>query len=323
MSALFEKVASTPLIKKAARFLVPHQANNHHAYLIRHEGLFVITFLLLAIQFFSFGGVAGARVLGYATNITQAAVINLTNQERVKAGMQPLAESSKLDSAATMKAGDMFAKDYWAHYAPDGTSPWYFFKLVGYNYSWAGENLARDFSTSEGVVAGWMGSTSHKDNLMNPNFTEIGIGVKDGILQGEETTLVVQHLGKVLGSATSAGSSSAGGASGGSQPAKVEDSLATTETKPSVASASANVEEVHEKISGTAIPAFNLGAFWKGLGFGQKSTLALLTILVTLFVVDSIVLFRKGHSRENSHSLLHAGVLVILAVVLIRSATGG
>jgi hypothetical protein len=285
--------------------------------------LFAVTLLILLIQFFSFAGVSGTRVLGYATNITRAAIINLTNEERTSRGLAPLTENNLLNNSASMKGQDMFAKDYWAHYAPDGTSPWYFFKLVGYNYSWAGENLARDFSTSEGVVAGWMASDSHRDNMLNQNFAEIGIGVQDGILEGEETTLVVEHMGKALGLATSGGSSNSTTPTSPSQPSKVEDSLRLAETKNVPATASANVEEVNERIAAAESGGFNLNGFWKGMGFGQKSTLLLLGLLATLFVVDSVILFRKGHQRQNSHSLLHAGVIAILMVALIRSASGG
>ena len=110
-----------------------------------------------------------------------------------------------LTKAAALKADDMFSDNYWAHFAPDGTSPWYFYGKVGYSYTWAGENLARDFQTSAGVVAGWMASTAgHKENILNSNFTEVGVAVKNGVLQGEETTLVVQLFGKPVSYTASA-----------------------------------------------------------------------------------------------------------------------
>lgn len=328
MSALIEKIASSPFSRKLAHFLVPHRGNNHQPYLLRHEALFAATFVILLVQFFSFTGISSANVLGYGTDINRAAVINLTNQERTSRGLSPLQENSLLNNSATNKASHMFAQNYWSHFAPDGTSPWYFYNQAGYKYIQAGENLARDFSTSAGVVAGWMASTGHRDNLLNPNFSDIGIGVQNGILEGEETTLVVQHLGKTLASSTT-------NASGGSNPAKssasipvtVEDKfdvLPKTETNKNQATVSANIDEIQERIASANTPfSFNIFNFWKSLGLGQKTTLILLGLLFSLFVFDSLVIFRKGVIRHNSHSLLHAIVLAILIIAVIRNATGG
>ena len=64
----------------------------------------------------------------------------------------------------------MIAKNYWAHNAPDGASPWSFFKNVGYRYLYAGENLARDFGDSASVVNAWMNSPTHRDNLLSGRY---------------------------------------------------------------------------------------------------------------------------------------------------------
>jgi hypothetical protein len=90
----------------------------------------------------------------------------------------------------------MFEDDYWAHVAPDGTQPWDFILGAGYDYVYAGENLAKNFNGSKEVVEAWYASESHRENLLNPNYEEIGFAVVDGILDGYETTLVVQTFGK-------------------------------------------------------------------------------------------------------------------------------
>src|SRR5207253_1856778 len=109
-----------------------------------------------------------------ATNISTDALLTFTNQKRQDDGIAPLHISSELSSAASAKAADMFAKDYWAHNSPDGTTPWFFFQKVGYNYVYAGENLAKDFDNSEGVINGWMGSPSHRENMLNGKYDEVG-----------------------------------------------------------------------------------------------------------------------------------------------------
>ncbi len=181
---------------KAVHYFIPHKSNNHRPFFTRHPGLTTILIFTLFIQssiniFFS----SNPRILGFATNIYKDEVINLTNNERTKNGLHNLYHNPTLDKAAQLKAQDMFAKDYWAHVSPDGVEPWHWFEVVGYNYSAAGENLARDFDTSSGVVSAWMASPSHRENILYANFTEIGVAVVDGNLGGEDTTLVVQLFG--------------------------------------------------------------------------------------------------------------------------------
>jgi hypothetical protein len=94
----------------------------------------------------------------------------------------------------------MFTENYWAHNSPSGNSPWVWFKQEGYNYMYAGENLARGFSNSKDTVDAWMASKmGHKENLLGSNYQEIGIAVEDGVLNGEKTTLVVQLFGTPIG----------------------------------------------------------------------------------------------------------------------------
>lgn len=123
-------------------------------------------------------------------------LLKLTNGERQKKNLKPLSRSTKLDQAAELKLNDMVGKNYWDHVSPSGKSPWNFFSLVGYSYIYAGENLARDFYDVESLVNAWMNSKEHKENILSPNFTEVGFAVKKADFQGiKNTTLVVQELG--------------------------------------------------------------------------------------------------------------------------------
>lgn len=325
MTAIVEKLASSKISKKLAQFLVPHEHNNHHPYLIRHESLFAVTFIILAVQFFSFSTLTSAHVLGYGSDVNKDSLITLTNQERTSRGLGTLKENSALDQSATLKGQDMFAKDYWAHFAPDGTSPWFFFKQVTYNYTWAGENLARDFSTSAGVIAGWMASQGHRDNMLNPNFKDIGISVQNGTLQGEQTTLVVEHLGQTNDLTTSATSGSSGSKASTTKAtgAKLEESYPIAENKSSQPTTSTDVTKVKESIASAVTGGFNINTFWQSLGLGQKTTVVLLAILFFLFVFDSVILFRKNKVHNHSQSLLHASVLAVLIIAIIRTAVGG
>ena len=175
---------------------VPHHTNNCKARILHPSVLSLLVALFLFGQFgLNFFILVSPSVLGFASNISPERVVELTNQKRAEKGLGPLTLNGKLNEAAQRKAGDMFAFNYWAHISPSGRSPWSFFQEVGYRYLYAGENLARDFMNSESVIEAWMNSPSHRDNVLNPNYKEIGLSVVNGTLNGVETTLVVQLLG--------------------------------------------------------------------------------------------------------------------------------
>jgi len=175
---------------------VPHHSNNCKARILHPSVLSLLVALYLFGQFvLNFFLLVSPSVLGFASNITPERVLEVTNQKRAENGLAPLTINSKLNEAAQRKAGDMFAFNYWSHVSPSGRSPWSFFQEVGYKYLYAGENLARDFMNSESVVEAWMNSPTHRDNILNPNYKEIGLSVVNGTLNGVETTLVVQMFG--------------------------------------------------------------------------------------------------------------------------------
>lgn len=182
-------------------FFIPSENNNYQAKTLQID--FLTYYLILAI-FLSFIYKASPflgltkNILGLATDITVEKLLQLTNQERINNGLQPLTYNEKLSQAAQEKAKDMFSKNYWAHYGPDGTTPWDFILSSGYKYEYAGENLAKDFMFSKDVVKAWMDSKTHRENVLRPNYDEIGFAVVNGVLNEEETTLVVQMFGKPL-----------------------------------------------------------------------------------------------------------------------------
>ncbi|NCU41075.1 CAP domain-containing protein [Candidatus Saccharibacteria bacterium] len=124
-------------------------------------------------------------------------VISKTNEYRVYKGLTPLSENALLTQSACAKAQHMIDNDYWAHIAPDGTEPWYWINQTGYIYSRAGENLAYGQRTSAKVSAGWINSTTHRENILG-DFTEVGVCVMYGKYQGDSNSLTVAHYGKPL-----------------------------------------------------------------------------------------------------------------------------
>ena len=161
-----------------------------------HKTLLTYVFFIISILFINFVLVLKIPgVLGYATDIKINDLLLYTNELREKNGLNDLTLNDALSKAAQAKANDMFKNDYWAHTSPSGKEPWDFIIGVGYDYIYAGENLAVDFSKSNDVVVAWDNSPSHRDNLLSPKYREIGFAVLDGELQGRKTTLVVQMFG--------------------------------------------------------------------------------------------------------------------------------
>jgi hypothetical protein len=153
-------------------------------------------FFVLGIHVLSTYGGKYGDVLGFSSSITPSQIIDQTNIQREKAGLPPLVVNNALSQAAQSKGQHMMSNQYWAHVAPDGTEPWYFIRQSGYQYRLAGENLARDFDETTRMVNAWMASPTHRANILNSRYTEIGIAVIDGDLEGFETTLVVQMFGQ-------------------------------------------------------------------------------------------------------------------------------
>jgi uncharacterized protein YkwD len=135
-----------------------------------------------------------ARVPSLAAVISSV-LVELTNNDRSSTGLATLTVNPTLTEIAQAKANDMAAKGYFAHTSPEGLTPWYWFKQGGYKFSYAGENLAIDFSESPDVERAWMNSPTHRANVLGTQFSEIGVAVATGMYQGRATTFVVQEFG--------------------------------------------------------------------------------------------------------------------------------
>lgn len=127
---------------------------------------------------------------------TKDDVIRFVNASRIEEGLPALVENPVLDAAAGDKARDMAEKGYFSHLSPKNRSPWDFLRSREYRYVAAGENLASDFVTAREVHEALMDSTSHRANILNRLYTEVGVAVTGGTLEGRPTIFVVQYFGK-------------------------------------------------------------------------------------------------------------------------------
>ncbi|KGP71382.1 CAP domain-containing protein [Pontibacillus yanchengensis] len=113
---------------------------------------------------------------GYEPSAYEREVLQLVNKERTKRGIQPLDMNSKLSGLAHKKGLDMAENNYFSHTSPTYGSPFEMMKEFGFTYVTAGENIAAGQHDPEAVVSSWMNSDGHRANILNENFTELGVG---------------------------------------------------------------------------------------------------------------------------------------------------
>lgn len=263
-------------------------------------------FLSTSPNFKKLHGASG--VLAYATNTTDSGLLDATNKERVKNGLEPLKYSTTLDQAAQTKADDMKARDYWSHNTPDGKEPWVFFDQAGYKYYKAAENLAYGFDNSNSTVVGWMNSPSHRANLLDPDLKEVGFGmvnVENYQNKGPETIVVAEYG---LPSSESLASSAPQIKITGSNPQSVVASSATVNL-------SAKKITYAQMLTGGNMP-------W--IGFATGILIGLIAMYLVLKHTRNLVrTMRRGERFVLHHPLFDATIIALLALATIVAQTAG
>jgi hypothetical protein len=284
---------------KLLHLFLPHPTTHHKAHLLRWHALLIYILLFILLQVgFSLVNTYKPGVLGINSEITVQQVIDGTNVERQKLGLPPLHENLSLSKAAQAKAQNMFAENYWAHFSPSGKDPWGFIVGSGYHFSYAGENLARNFYTSDEVVKALMNSPTHRANLLNPHYQDIGIAVVDGVLLGQKTTLIVQEFGTPYEAIAKA--------------PQIDLSGKTTELTAEQLTATPQIQ-----VAGTEqtnVPKAVIDPY-KTV---KVLAMILVTIIGSLLIIDFIVLRRRGVFRFSSHHFAHLMlVMVIITAVAV------
>ena len=228
-------------------------------------------------------------ILGYASSISKDEVVKLTNQKRVEAGLSQLTLNMVLSNAAQAKGNDMIVKDYWAHVAPDGTEPWKFFSNFGYKYKYAGENLARDFSNASTAMDAWMNSPTHRENILNPKYKEIGIGVIEGDLAGSDTTIIVQFFG-----------------------ATYADKI----TQPVAQVLEVPIPEVKAVVDST--PTVLISPFTTT----RTVSLAVVGLLLVIFIIDAFLVQKRKITRIAGRTFAHVIFLLLILAIIVLLKSG-
>lgn len=283
--------------QKYIHFVFPHENNNYKAKLLHNKSIVFYIFLTLIIQLLTgFVRNIQPQVLGYAADISTEKILLLINQKRAGIGLIPLNLSENLSVAAANKAADMFDKNYWAHVSPTGTTPWKFFQDVNYDYLYAGENLAKDFDRSEEVVEAWMNSPSHRANILKPEYSDIGLAVVNGKLNGSETSLVVQEFGTPKNNAAL-------------NPSKNVTQNESVNTEKII---SQNIPEPSQTGKRT-----NLLSYFQ---ISKSFSLLLAELLMVVLFIDGIYIWKTRTVRISGKSLAH--LIFILALIGAMGFTG-
>lgn len=299
---------------------IPHHTNNFKAKLLHADFLavYVLIFFVFSLSFRTISKI-NPDILGFATDIQTDKLLVLTNQKRVENGLGPLQIDNRLSNAASQKAADMFTNNYWAHNSPAGKTPWDFINSSGYVYTVAGENLAKNFADSSGVVEAWMNSPTHKENILRSEYSDVGFAVVNGTLNGEETTLVVQMFGNKLSNSEVAQAPIA-------QKTEIIPPTQARADEISQKTQFLSEEDINNKVStvtseqvvnkpveilpvaGSVIknPLLDIGKISKTL------TIVIASILMIILVIDAVFVWKKKIVRVGGKNLAHLLFLFLI-----------
>lgn len=231
------------------------------------------------------------NVLAYATNVSRSGLLHATNDQRFKEGVTTLTIDEQLNQAAQAKAEDMVTRNYWSHQTPEGSEPWTFILNTDYDYLKAGENLAFGFDSSTDTVKGWMTSETHRKNMLDENYQEVGFGLansKNFNGSGPATVVVAMY------------------ATPAEQPAILSNS-----TSPAILGQ-------NQSISNAGLA---MRTSWATLSIGLLAVI-IVGYLAATHTKNLKALVRRGEKLVIRHPLLDSAAICLLAisVVLLRTA---
>ncbi len=309
---------------------LPHISNNYRAKLLHHKSIL----LTIAILFFAGFSLSAIRttfpsVLGTFSDISSEQLLLLTNQKRQENALPPLSLNQQLSNAAAGKANDMFTQNYWAHNSPDGKTPWVFIKAAGYNYIYAGENLARGFTNAQDVVNAWMASPEHRKNMLSSNYQSVGYAVETGKLNGEDTVLVVEMLGSTALAAAPAPTNQLA--------SKTQQEVITITSTPTPTPAP--TIEPSKKLQQTAAPtslitqteqkvleankASNIKPLINSAKLSTDASKGVAVMFILALALDMIIIEKRRVVRLVGHNMDHVlflTLVLILITLIVRGA---
>ncbi len=293
------------------KHFIPHEGNEHRPHILRDSSIqnIVIAVILLEIFTFLIPTFTRLNISGGMAAVLPAVLADLTNQERKADNLQVLTVSPILNKAAEMKAEDMATNGYFAHTSPTGKTPWYWLDQVGYNYQYAGENLAINFTDSIDVTNAWMNSPTHKANIVKENYTEIGTGIASGLYQGRETVFVAQiyanpfvaPVKQIVPAKTNTNTKSK------------TPSVATGKESTNVLGAQ-TIALTEQNASNVLVNPIQNPTFWQKLLASPRNTTNIILFVVFGIIAVALLLY-LFIKMKNYHLRLITNGLIVLAIV--------
>lgn len=279
-------------------------------------------------------------ILAYSTDVSTIGLLDNTNKQRQQDGKTILSLNHKLNLAAQAKANDMATRNYWSHTTPEGNEPWMFVEQAGYAYYQAGENLAYGFSGSDDVINGWMNSPTHKANMLESSYQEVGFGFanNDNYQSSGPQTIVVAMYGKpqVAAAATPAQASSPETPAAPPEPIPVVSSPPSSEINLSVPAENNTSEHQNaavttlqkplvepKAIKVSRVQALTKGeAPWSLLAIGMLSGASICFLLLKHGLRLRRMLVH-GEQFILHHTMLDITIIALLALFSVLSQSAG
>ncbi len=267
--------------------------------------------LIFSYSFAWMANIASLQIFGKEEIIIQV------NQVREMYGAPPLKENFSLNEAAQLKLNDMLKGQYFAHIDSQGRKPWDWIKATGYPYYYAGENLAMGFLSSKSIVESWIDSPSHQQNLISRYFTETGVAVGKGSINGTEGIIVVQIFASPQKTAALAQA----------KPTPPPPAVKTPAPSLNPTTEPAPIETAEPKVQSEQVQPVELvgkgpvalvlpkpGFFANVLSVVDK-TFSVYAFLIVLSSLAIIAIDRNQRKREHLPKFALHGLLLVLAVV--------
>lgn len=283
-----------------SHLFLPLKRNQHRPWILHPHGLGLVAIvvvslhisLALILHFPIF-----PNVLGETDNITTDQVFEQINSQRVNHNLTPLQLNTQLNQAAQQKGQDMLRRGYWAHTSPSGEEPWDFIAKSGYSYNVAGENLARNFHSTEMMISAWMSSPTHRENIIHSKYEDTGIAVVKGTINGKPTTIVVQLFGT-----------------------PDESGFAGQAELPQQAYAATQV--IMNSAANSATNVLGAQLELTPVHFYRAGILTVLAILLGVFTFDMLNAHNKKLKRNVSKNLAHIILLIAVITTVFLAESG-
>ena len=308
------------------KYFIPHEGNEHRPHILRRK---VIAFVCLVALVGELAFILGTSFVVPRSSLFGMILVSTltdeTNSERSANDLSALQVNSLLQVAAQEKANDMATNGYFAHTSPTGKTPWYWFANVNYEFSYAGENLAINFSDSQDVTTAWMNSPKHRANILNGNYTQIGMATAQGEFNGRPAIYVVELFGTPAeGSPTVMARSTSSPTI--SVPIVIASDTATSANMSQTYIAVKGAETGTAPIAGSTKPTDETNVVQDAVASPRQTVnylyLALIGIFTLALVLNIFIKKKKQHPR-----LIFGGVIVIaiaaICIVLNYHLTGG